>query len=226
MKKNYSLYQMIALAVAFIGIGVMVAACFGYYGPALHTKLNPFETLGAELYSSVEDTIRIHPAGENVPAEVLGLSNTTLALVAGAFIAAVGFALTGKVSLSASMFSVAAAVVFQVVNGTFGKMNYNYYNPIIVWLLLGSLAVVAILMCCRLRGLASFVATATPGVALCLFFALGKHPPYWHVVDVFMKIDEPMGFDPHFVLFCALLLVAFIVGEIAIFVPKSRRVKE
>ncbi len=124
------------------------------------------------------------------------------------------------VTILSALLSLAGGIVFQVVNGTFGLMKYNYYNPIIVGILCGGIVAALVLMLCKLPGLASLVTTAVPGVALCMFFALGARPAYWHIVDVFMVIDEPQGFDPMYLTFCGLLVAAFIVGEIAIYLRK------
>jgi len=128
------------------------------------------------------------------------------------------------VTLVAALLSLSAGVLFQMVGGIFGAMKYNYYNPLIVGLLIGGLVLTVLLLLCKLPGLASFVATAVPGVSLCLFFALGDRPPYWHIVDVFMGIDEK-AFDPFFLTFCILLVVAFILGEVAIYLRKQPKVK-
>ena len=41
---------------------------------------------------------------------------------------------------------------------------------------------------------------------------------------VVVAIDEK-GFDPNFLIFAGLVLAAFVVGEIAIFTPKTRKTK-
>jgi hypothetical protein len=42
------------------------------------------------------------------------------------------------------------------------------------------------------------------------------------VVDVFVGIDEKHGFDPRFITFCALAAAAFLIGEIAVYVRKTK----
>lgn len=128
------------------------------------------------------------------------------------------------VTILAALLSLSAGVLFQMIGGIIGAMKYNYYNPIIVGLLIGGLFVTVLLLLCKLPGLASFVATTVPGVSLCLFFAMGDRPPYWHIVDVFMGIDEK-AFDPNFLIFCILLVLAFLLGEIAIYMRKPGQVK-
>lgn len=128
--------------------------------------------------------------------------------------------------LIAALCSLAAGILFQSVGGVFGLMKYNYYNPVIAWGLMGTVVVAVVLMVCKLHGLASLVVTAAPGLALCAFFiGFGKRAAYWHVVDVFMKIDEPQGFDQNYLIFVALMVVAFIIGEIAIYLRKPGQVK-
>ena len=129
------------------------------------------------------------------------------------------------VILIAGLLSCAAGVLFQVVNGRFGVMNYDYYNPVIAWGLMACVVVALLLMVCKLHGLASAVVTAVPGLAFCAFFiGFGKRAAYWHVADVFMGIDES-AFDPKYLTFCALLIVAFIVGEVAIYLRKPGQAK-
>lgn len=129
------------------------------------------------------------------------------------------------VILIAGLLSCAAGVLFQVVNGRFGAMNYDYYNPVIAWGLMACVVVALLLMLCNLHGLASTVVTAVPGLAFCAFFiGFGKRAAYWHVADVFMGIDES-AFDPKYLAFCALLIIAFIVGEVAIYLRKPGQTK-
>lgn len=136
------------------------------------------------------------------------------------------FNFSSIVILLAGLLSCAAGVLFQSVGGVFGQMAYNYYNPVIAWGLMGVVAVAVVLMLCKLHGLASAAVTAVPGLALCAFFmGFGKRAAYWHVVDVFMKIDEPNGFDPNYLAFVGLMAAAFIVGEVAIYLRKPGQKK-
>jgi len=68
-------------------------------------------------------------------------------------------------------------------------------------------------------GVASAIAVAAPGIALCVFV----HKCYWYVVDVFVGIDEKHGFDPRFITFTALLVCAFVVGEVALYARKTKK---
>ena len=130
------------------------------------------------------------------------------------------------VILVSGLLSCAAGVLFQSVNGVFGQMLYDYYNPFIAWGLMGVVVLAVVLMLCQLHGLASVAVTAVPGLAFCAFFiGFGKRAAYWHVADVFMKIDEPNGFDPKYLIFCGLMIAAFIVGEVAIYLRKPNQVK-
>ena len=136
------------------------------------------------------------------------------------------FNFSSLVILVAALCSCAAGVLFQSVGGVFGLMKYNYYNPIIAGALMGSVVVCVALMLCKLHGLASVVATAVPGLSLCAFFiGFGKRAAYWHVVDVFMKIDEPMGFDQKYLIFVGLMVVAFLIGEVSIYLRKPGQPK-
>ncbi len=125
------------------------------------------------------------------------------------------------VILAAAVLALAAGIYFLSIHGTFGldsTHNGDCYNPLITWLLIGG-AVIAV-GCALLRryGLASAIAAAMPFAALCLFI----YKCYWYVVDVFMGIDEKHGFDPRFIIFSALILAAFIIGEVAIYAKKTK----
>lgn len=133
--------------------------------------------------------------------------------------------------LIAALLSCAAGILFINVNGHFGRMDYDYFNPVIAYSLVGTIAVAAVLMVCNLHGLASAVTATVPFLSLCAFF-MGKNCPlfdkraaYWHIADVFMKIDEPTGFDPNYLWFVGLMAVAFILGEVAIYMRKPGQAK-
>ena len=137
------------------------------------------------------------------------------------------FNFSSIVILIAALCSLAAGVLFQSVGGIFGQMKYNYYNPVIAYGLMGTVVVAVVLMACKLHGLASLVVTAAPFLSLCAFFiGFGKRAAYWHVVDVFMKIDEPNGFDQNYLIFVGLMAAAFVIGEIAIYLRKPGQPKK
>ena len=126
------------------------------------------------------------------------------------------------VLLLAAVLAVAAGVYFLIIHGTFGldsTHNGDCFDPIIVGLLIGGAAVTVILALIKKYGLASAVAAIAPGAALCVFV----HKCYWYVVDVFMGIDEKHGFDPRFITFAALIAAAFVIGEIAVYVRKTKK---
>ena len=79
-------------------------------------------------------------------------------------------------------------------------------------------AVAVLLAFLKKAGLASALTALVPGVALCLFI----HKCYWYMVDVLVGIDEKHGFDPRFIIFTALVVVAFIVGEVAVYTRKAK----
>ena len=135
------------------------------------------------------------------------------------------FNFSSIVILLSGLLSCAAGVLFQMVDGRFGRMNYDYYNPVIAWGLMGAVVLAVVLMLCKLHGLASVAVTAVPGLAFCAFFiGFGKRAAYWHVADVFMKIDE-QAFDTNYLIFCGLMIAAFIVGEVAIYLRKPGQAK-
>ena len=123
--------------------------------------------------------------------------------------------------LLAALLALAAGVYFLVIHGTFGldsTHNGACYDPWVVGLLIGGAVVAVALTLVKKYGLASAVAAAAPGVALCLFV----HKCYWYVVDVFVGIDEKHGFDPRFIIFTALAAAAFVIGEVAVYVRKTK----
>ena len=135
------------------------------------------------------------------------------------------FNFSSAVILLSGLLSCGAGVLFQVLGGRFGQMNYDYYNPYIAWGLMGVVVVAVVLMLCKLHGLASLAVTAAPGLAFCAFFiGFGKRAAYWHVADVFMKIDE-QAFDTNYLIFCGLMIAAFIVGDVAIYLRKPGQAK-
>ena len=123
--------------------------------------------------------------------------------------------------LAAVLAALAAGIYFLAIHGTFGldsTHNGDCYDPIITALLIGGAAVAVILSLVKKYGLASAVTAIAPGVALCLFV----HKCYWYVVDVFIGIDEKHGFDPRFMIFTGLIAAAFVIGEVAIYVKKTK----
>ena len=125
------------------------------------------------------------------------------------------------VILAAALAALAAGIYFLSIHGTFGldsTHNGNCYDPLITWLLIGGALIAAGFTFLKRYGLASAVTAIVPGAALCLFV----HKCYWYVVDVFVGIDEKHGFDPRFITFAVLILAAFVIGEAAIYVKKTK----
>ena len=123
--------------------------------------------------------------------------------------------------LLAAVAALAAGIYFLAIHGTFGldsTHNGNCYDPLITWLLIGGALIAGGLAVLNRFGLAAAVTAIVPGVAICLFI----HKCYWYVVDVFQRIDEKHGFDPRFIIFVALIAAAFVIGEVAIYVRKTK----
>ena len=125
--------------------------------------------------------------------------------------------------LAAVLLSLAAGIYFLVIHGTFGlRSTHNgvCFDPLIPWLLIGGALIACGLAVLKRYGLASAFAVAVPGAALCLFI----HKCYWYVTDVFVGIDEPKGvFDPKFLTFVILVVLAFVIGEIALYLRKTKK---
>ena len=123
--------------------------------------------------------------------------------------------------LLAAVLALAAGIYFLAIHGTFGldsTHNGACYDPMVTWLLIGGAAAAIVLTFLKKYGLAAAVAAIGPGVALCVFI----HKCYWYVVNVFVGIDEKHGFDPRFIIFTALLVLAFVIGEVAIYLRKTK----
>ena len=126
------------------------------------------------------------------------------------------------VILAAALAALAAGIYFLSIHGTFGldsTHNGDCFDPLIPWLLIGGALIAAGLAVLRRFGLAAAVTAIVPGAVLCLFI----HKCYWYVVDVFVGIDEKHGFDPRFIIFAVLILAAFVIGEAAIYVRKTKK---
>ena len=126
------------------------------------------------------------------------------------------------VILAAALAALAAGIYFLSIHGTFGldsTHNGDCYDPLITWLLIGGSLIAVGFTVLKRYGLASAVTAIVPGAALCLFV----HKCYWYVVDVFVGIDEKHGFDPRFITFAVLILAAFVIGEVAIYVKKTKK---
>ncbi|MBR4500436.1 MAG: hypothetical protein IKP22_00900 [Clostridia bacterium] len=125
------------------------------------------------------------------------------------------------VILAAALAALASGIYFLSIHGTFGldsTHNGDCYDPLITWLLIGGALIAAGFTFLKRYGLASAVTAIVPGAALCLFV----HKCYWYVVDVFVGIDEKHGFDPRFITFAVLILAAFVIGEVAVYVKKTK----
>ena len=122
----------------------------------------------------------------------------------------------------AAALALAAGIYFIAIHGTFGLDSTHHgacYDPLVTWLLLGGACVTAGLALLKKDGLAAAAAALAPGVAFCVFV----HQCYWYVVDVFVGIDEKHGFDPRFIIFVALTLLAFLIGEVAIYLRSAEK---
>ncbi len=125
-------------------------------------------------------------------------------------------------TIVAALLSAAAGIYLQVQGGVFGAMKRQCYDPVVVGLLIGALVVAVVLIAIKKYGLAAAAVTALSGVALCKFATV--HDAYWYVADVFIAIDEK-GFDQNFLVFAGLVVAAFVIGEIAIYTRKTKKVK-
>ena len=130
-------------------------------------------------------------------------------------------------ALLSALISLAAGIFFQVTNGTFGQGKVqSYYNPVLFGLLIVCIFVVVLLLICKLPGLASFAATLIPGICVALFFlgGNGARAAYWHFADLGFE-EKSFGMCPKFLTFLVLMVVAFIVGEVSIYLRKTPSLK-
>ncbi len=123
-------------------------------------------------------------------------------------------------TLLSGVLALAAGLYFITTEGKFGAMQRNCFSPVIVGLLVAALVVALALTLIKKHGLASAAVTTLSGLSILVF----AHKCYWYVTDVFVAIDEK-GFDPEFLIFAGLALGAFLIGEIAIYLPKQKKVK-
>ena len=120
-----------------------------------------------------------------------------------------------------AVLALAAGIYFLAIHGTFGLDNTHNgvcYDPIITVALIAGGVIAAGLALIKKQGLASAICAIGPCVAFCVFI----HKCYWYVTDVFVGIDEKHGFDPKFITFAALLLLALIIGEVAIYLRNKK----
>lgn len=132
------------------------------------------------------------------------------------------------VAILSSLISLAAGVFYYVTNGVFGQGKIeSYFNPLTLGLLIGCFFVVVLLIAFKLPGLASFVATLIPGVCVALFFlgGNGARAAYWHFADLGFE-EKQYGMCPKFLTFLVLMVAAFIVGEISVYLRKQPALKD
>ena len=134
-------------------------------------------------------------------------------------------------AILSALLSLAAGIYLQVTNGTFGQGKVqSYYNPVLFGLLIAAIFVVVLLLIVKLPGLASFAATLIPGLGVALFFlgGNGARAAYWHFADLGFE-EKSYGMCPKFLTFLLLMVAAFIVGEIAVYLrkaPKAQALKD
>lgn len=127
------------------------------------------------------------------------------------------------VAILSALISLVAGILYNNEHGTYGTgMPENCWSPVTFGLLIGCIFAVVLLILLKLPGLASFVATTIPGVCVALFFIgiNGARGAYWHLSRLPFE-EKQYGIDPDFLVFVILLVVAFIVGEVAIYLRKG-----
>ena len=126
-------------------------------------------------------------------------------------------------ALLSALLSLAAGIFYYVTNGTFGQGKVqSYWNPLTFGLLIAAAVIVVLLLLVKLPGLASFFATTIPGICVALFFlgGNGARAAYWHFADLGFE-EKQYGMCPKFLTFMVLMVLAFIVGEVAIYLRKT-----
>lgn len=154
------------------------------------------------------------------------LSPNEINLLFGTLVVSIVFFILKQPSVASAVWAAAAGIFFYSVDGKFGIGKVaNYWDPLVFGLLIGSIIAVVILLLCKLPGFASFFAAAAPGLAIAAFFIgmNGARGAYWHFAD---QGYEEKGLDPKYMTFLLMMVVAFILGEIAVYTRKYHRVKE
>ena len=159
-------------------------------------------------------------------------------------------------AILSALLSLAAGIFYYVTDGSFGQGKVqDYFNPLTFLLLISCVLIVLILLLTKLPGLASFTATLIPGVCVALFFLGGTNSiansiycffaedlgilkeklcgmsaraAYWHFADLGFE-EKSYGMCPKFLTFLLLMVAAFIVGEIAVYLrkaPKAQALKD
>ena len=130
-------------------------------------------------------------------------------------------------AILSALLSLAAGIYFKATNGTFGQGKVqSYWNPVLFGVRIAAIVVVVLLLLCKLPGLASFFATTLPGIGVALFFlgGNGARAAYWHFADLGFE-EKAYGMCPKFLTFLVLMVAAFIVGEIAVYLRKAPKTK-
>lgn len=103
-------------------------------------------------------------------------------------------------------------------------VSYNgdqYYASAVFYVLLAALPVTAVMLIARLDGFVPTVLTILSGVAILLYV----YAMYWDISVVLVGIDKT-AFEPRFIACCVLLLLCFIVSEVALYSKMRKAVRQ
>lgn len=97
----------------------------------------------------------------------------------------------------------------------------QYYSSYVFYTLLAALPAAALMMLAKLDGFIPTVLTILSGVAILLFI----YAMYWDVSVVLVGIDKT-SFEPRFIACCILMVLSFLISEVALYSKMKKMPKE
>lgn len=123
------------------------------------------------------------------------------------------------VTIIAALACLAAAIFYnQYFRGQVYKSG-PLFSDLVFFGLIGAAVLAVVMLFVRLEGFAPVVLCLASGLSLLMYIYL----MVWPIADVFIAID-PVNFVPQLVTVGALLVGAFVLAEIALYMKKSKPV--
>lgn len=97
----------------------------------------------------------------------------------------------------------------------------QYYSSAVFYTLLAALPVAAVMLLVGLDGFVPTVLAILSGVSILLYV----YAMYWDVSVVLVGIDKT-SFEPRFIVCCALMVLCFIVAEVALYSKMRKAPKQ